>query len=78
MELVEDTRIPALSSAEGSFRFTLPDDNGGQGGGEFNIEVQLIYRRAFQQLQEWKGWTDPDILLATDELRIAAKSNDER
>ena len=78
VELAEDTRIPALSSKNGTFRFALPDGASGQGGDDINIEVQLIYRRAFQQLQEWKGWTDPDVLLASDELRIAANSSDER
>lgn len=78
VELVEDTRIPALSSRAGSFRFALPDDDSGLGDDDIHIEVQLIFRRAFQQLQEWKGWTDPDILLAVDELQIVADANDDR
>ena len=78
VELVEDTRIEALSSKKGSFRFAMPEGDGAQDGDAISVEVQLIYRRAFQQLQEWKGWTDPDILLASEDFKVAAKPDDER
>ena len=78
VELVEDTRIEALSSKKGSFRFAMPEGDGAQDGDAIGVEVQLIYRRAFQQLQEWKGWTDPDILLTTEEFQVASTSDDER
>ena len=76
VELVEDTRIPALSSRKGSFRFAMPQGDGAVGEEGISIEVRLIYRRAFQQLQEWKGWTDPDILLASEDIQVVAGRDD--
>ena len=78
VELVEDTRIPALSSREGSFRFAMTEGDGSVGADRIDIEVRLIYRRAFQQLQEWKGWTDPDILLASEDFQVAVVPDDDR
>ena len=69
VELVEDTRIPAQTGKSSSFRFAA-QANETQSGQTINIEVLLIYRRAFQQLQEWKGWTDPDIILASEQLQL--------
>jgi hypothetical protein len=40
--------------------------------GEATIEVRLLYRRAYQQLAEWKGWDDPDIEMAA--LTVTVKS----
>lgn len=60
--ITQDTRIPALTTHSSSYVF--------EGSGDSQVAVQLIYRRAFQQLQEWKGWTDPDILLATENIKI--------
>ena len=60
--IAQDTRIPALTTHSSSYVF--------EGASDSQVAVQLIYRRAFQQLQEWKGWTDPDILLATENIKI--------
>jgi hypothetical protein len=57
ISLVEDTRIAAFETVQNSFTFLASQD------GSYKIHVQLIYRRAFQQLMEWKGWEDPDILM---------------
>ena len=78
VELVEDTRIPAQSSRRGAFRFGLSGDGTALETEEITVEARLIYRRAFRQLQEWKGWTDPDIILATQEIQAGAASNEER
>ncbi|MFZ1757394.1 MAG: carboxypeptidase regulatory-like domain-containing protein [Caldilineaceae bacterium] len=55
--IASDTRIPALSTRRSSFSFAPPD------AGISNIRVRLIYRRAWPDLSEWKGWNDPDILM---------------
>jgi hypothetical protein len=39
--------------------------------GPITIEARLIYRRAFQQLMAWKGWTDPDIVMETETITVA-------
>ena len=69
VELVEDTRIPAQTARSSTFRFAAAGEEV-QAGQSLNVEVQLIYRRAFQQLQEWKGWSDPDIILASEQLQL--------
>jgi hypothetical protein len=57
INLVEDTRIPAFGTAENQFVFQPESD------GSYKVHVQLLYRRAYQQLMEQKGWTDADILM---------------
>ena len=57
ISLVEDTRIAAFETAENQFVFRADT------GGPYKIHVQLLYRRAYQQLMEWKGWEDPDIVM---------------
>lgn len=72
VELVEDTRIPAKTTASGSFRFAATDSASAPSTETMVVEAGLIYRRAFQQLQQWKGWDDPDILLASETFEIEA------
>lgn len=62
--LVEDTRIAAFETAESQFVF------GSEGEGPYIVHVQLLYRRAFQQLMEWKGWEDADILMEEAVIEI--------
>jgi len=57
ISLVEDTRIAAFETAENQFIFRAEDE------GPYKVHVQLLYRRAYQELMEQKGWTDPDILM---------------
>lgn len=68
VKLVSDNRIPALETDKSSYSFTLPADFA---EGEITIETRLIFRRAYQQLQEWKGWTDPDILMAAETVQLS-------
>lgn len=57
VEVATDTRIPALATRSDSFSFTPSAD------GESNIRIRLLYRRAWPDLQDWKSWDDPDILM---------------
>jgi hypothetical protein len=57
ISLVEDTRIAAFETAENQFVFEATDE------GSYTIHIQLLYRRAYQQIMEWKSWDDPDILM---------------
>jgi hypothetical protein len=57
ISLVEDTRIAAFETAENQFVFQADSD------GPYKVHVQLLYRRAYRQLMEWKGWVDADIVM---------------
>jgi hypothetical protein len=57
ISLVEDTRLAAFATDVSQYTYAAPVD------GPVTIEVRLLFRRAFQQLMEWKGWDDPDILM---------------
>ena len=54
--VVEDTRIPALETRSATFVFDAPE-------GTAAVEVQLIFRRAYYDLMQQKGWDVPDILM---------------
>jgi len=34
------------------------------------VEATLIYRRAYRELDDWKGWDDPDIVLARRTMSV--------
>ncbi|MEE8362525.1 MAG: hypothetical protein V3S18_00480, partial [Dehalococcoidia bacterium] len=63
--LVEDTRIPARATDTTRYEFRAP-----AGAGPVTISARLIFRRAFKELAEQKGWDDPDILMETERLVI--------
>jgi hypothetical protein len=60
-----DTRIPALATDISHYRFTVPAN------GPVTIETKLIYRRAFQQLMEWKGWAVPDVVMEEETVLVS-------
>jgi hypothetical protein len=63
--IVEDTRIAALATDTSSYTFAASD-------GEVTVNVRLVFRRAFSELAEQKGWTDPDILMEHETLQLPA------
>lgn len=62
--VVSDNRLAAFETDVSSYRFAAPES------GETTIEVQLWFRRAFRRMADWKGWTDPDILMENSNLQI--------
>jgi hypothetical protein len=54
--IVSDNRIAALSTDSSRYRFAAPD-------GTAHIQVRLLFRRAFKELIDQKGWDAPDILM---------------
>ncbi|MBN1631553.1 MAG: hypothetical protein JW990_17470, partial [Thermoleophilia bacterium] len=60
--IVSDTRLAAFASDTTSYAFAAPSL------GPVSVRVSLLYRRAFLQMAEQKGWDDPDIVMA--ELQI--------
>ena len=59
---VEDTRLPAFATDVSQYTFAAPTV------GSATVEARLIFRRAFQQLMEWKGWDDPDIVMEEETI----------
>lgn len=55
--IVSDNRLPALGSDTTQYVFAAPGD------APVQIEVKLIFRRAFIELMRQKGWNAPDILM---------------
>lgn len=62
--IVQDTRIAAKATDTTRYTFNLP------AGQAARVNVRLIFRRANQELMQQKGWTDPDILMEADTIRV--------
>jgi len=56
--ILSDNRIPALETDSTSYRFSAPKE------GPATLEVVLVFRRAFIELIEEKGWDVPDIIIS--------------
>ena len=74
IRLVEDTRLAAFETDVSRYTFALSGTVGDRPQQAVTVEARLIFRRAFQQLMEWKGWDDPDIVM---EEEIIQMTNDE-
>jgi hypothetical protein len=62
--VVEDTRLQPFQEDFSSYTFRHVTD------GEVQVHVRLLLRRAFIELMDQKGWTDPDIMMAEERLVI--------
>jgi hypothetical protein len=62
--IVSDNRIPAFGSDTTHYVFTTPLEGG------VRLQVSLLYRRAFIQLMDWKGWQVPDIVMETETIEL--------
>lgn len=58
--VVSDNRIPPLATTASSYVFERPSS----GDIVAQLEVVLVYRRAFRHLMELKGWHLPDVVMA--------------
>ncbi len=65
VSIVEDTRLAALATDTTQYAFDLPAGQAAQ------VQVRLVFRRAFQTLSALKGWTDPDILMEEATIQVA-------
>jgi hypothetical protein len=63
--LVSDNRIAAYETAETRYVFEAPTE------GDVTVTAQLLFRRSFQELADLKGWDDPDITMASDEILLS-------
>jgi hypothetical protein len=65
--IVSDNRIAAFATDASSYAFTAPTD------GEVNVRVTLLFRRAFKELMDQKGWDVPDIVMEQELLTVSTK-----
>jgi hypothetical protein len=65
--IVMDTRLAPFGSDTGEFLFAAP------GSGDVRIEAVLLYRRAYKNLMDLKGWSDPDIVMESTAVTIPQK-----
>ena len=65
IELVEDTRLRPFEPDVSQYAFTLPKTDD-----PVTVEAHLIFRRAYQELMEQKGWDDPDIVMKEDIIEV--------
>ena len=63
--IVEDTRLPALATHTSRYVFVIPED---AADATVTVEARLIFRRAFYELIQQKGWDAPDILM--EQIRV--------
>ncbi len=63
--VVADTRLAPFAGDHSRYTFTLPG-----GDGTISVQARLLYRRAPQKLMMQKGWTDADLLMASDSLAL--------
>lgn len=64
--IVEDSRIPALETDTTSYQFKASGDK------EITVNARLIFRRAFYELAQQKGWNDPDILMEEETIQLGS------
>jgi hypothetical protein len=62
--IVEDTRLAPFATDSSTYSFNLP------AGSPASIKISLVYRRAYQLLEQQKGWTDADILMAESTITV--------
>jgi hypothetical protein len=60
--IVSDNRIPAFGIDRTTYTFALPIE------GRITVDVKLLFRRAFIELMDQKGWDMPDIVMAQKTL----------
>lgn len=64
--LVSDNRLAALETDTSTYAFAAPAEGGA------SVTVTLLFRRAYIQLMQWKGWDVPDIVMEQVSLFLPA------
>jgi len=62
--IVMDTRLGAYESDLGEFLFEAAES------GDVRIEAVLLYRRAYKELMDQKGWNVPDIVMESAAIKL--------
>jgi len=61
-QIISDNRLQAFTSDISTYVFELPSE------GNVSVEVKLLFRRAFLDLMNQKGWVVPDIVMETETI----------
>lgn len=64
--IASDNRLAAFAADTSTYTFAAPQD------GKVSVDVKLLYRRAFKELMDQKGWDTPDIIMEEAHL-VAGK-----
>ena len=62
--IISDNRIAAMQTDSSSYDFSAPNQ------GSITLKVKLIFRRAFIEMMDQKGWDVPDIIIAEETITI--------
>lgn len=62
--IVSDNRLAAFQTDHNTFSFRAPDE------GPTTVQVTLLFRRAFRELMDQKGWDVPDITMESETLIV--------
>ena len=62
--ITSDNRIAAMQTDSSSYSFLAP------GQGAITLKVKLIFRRAFIDIMDQKGWDVPDIIIAQQTILV--------
>lgn len=65
--IVSDNRIAAFESDTTTYTFTAPKN------GKINVKITLLFRRAFKELMDQKGWDVPDIIMEEKILTMGSE-----
>jgi hypothetical protein len=71
--IVEDTRLPALGTNVSTYTFAVPE-----AADPVTVEAHLIFRRAFYDLMQQKGWDVPDIVMEQAVVQVYEEGVDDR
>jgi hypothetical protein len=67
--ILYDNRLPALGGDRSRYVFAAAT------AAELDLEVLLLYRRAFKELTEQKGWKTGDIVMEQYEVHLPARTD---
>ena len=65
--VLSDNRLAAFATDSSVYTFAAPTE------GEVTVEVTLLFRRAFKELMDQKGWDVPDIVMEQEVIPLSAK-----
>jgi hypothetical protein len=63
---LSDNRLAAFATDTSVYTFAAPTE------GEVTVEVALLFRRAFKELMDQKGWDVPDVLMEHEVVTLSA------
>ena len=69
IRVLSDNRLAAFESDTTNYKFSSIEN------GSIEIDIRLLFRRAFIQLVDWKDWDTPDILMESIHLTVPVEGS---